>query len=236
MMHSMATARVPQQLTLDLPHRSATGAEDFLVSGSNEAAVAAIDAWPQWREPAMALAGPAGSGKSHLVAVWAAKSGAARLAAAELGESSIALAAGLKALAIEDADRGIGNERVFFHLLNLARETKLQVLVTTRAAPGEIVIALPDLRSRMRALPVVRIAGPDEALLSGLLVKLFCDRQLEVPPHVVAHVARHMERSMEAASRVVAEIDRLSLAKKRPITRAVAAEALERLWPSASEA
>lgn len=224
-----------QQLTLDLPHRTATGAEDFLVSGSNEAAVAAIDGWPGWREPALTLVGPAGSGKSHLVAVWVAKSGAARLSAAELGESSVALAAGMKALAIEDADRGIGNERVLFHLLNLARETRLQVLITTRAAPGEIAIALPDLRSRMRALPIVRIAGPDEALLRGLLVKLFADRQLEVAPHVIEHLARNIERSTEAATRVVAEIDRLSLAAKRPVTRATAAEALARLWPQSRE-
>lgn len=228
-------AQGPQQLTLDLPHRSATGAEDFLVSGSNAAAIAAIDAWPAWREPSMALTGPAGSGKSHLVAVWMAKSGAARLSAAELGESSIALAAGMKALAIEDADRGIKDERVFFHLLNLARETRLQVLITTRAAPGEIAIALPDLRSRMRALPVVRIDGPDEALLRGLLVKLFADRQLDVPPHVIEHIARNLERSTEAANRVVAEIDRLSLAVKRPVTRVVAAEAMARLWPQSAE-
>lgn len=228
-------ASQPQQLILDLPHRSATGAEDFLVSGSNGAAVAAIDSWPDWRESALALVGPPGSGKSHLVAVWAAKSGAGRLSATELGESTIVLAAGLKALAIEDADRGIADERVFFHLLNLARETRLQVLVTTRAAPGEIAIALPDLRSRMRALPVVAIAGPDEALLRGLLVKLFADRQLEVPPHVIEHVTRHMERSTEAATRIVAEIDQLSLAAKRPVTRAVAAEALARLWPRIGE-
>jgi hypothetical protein len=32
------------QLTLDLPHRAAHGAEDFLVSGCNLAAVRLIDA------------------------------------------------------------------------------------------------------------------------------------------------------------------------------------------------
>lgn len=228
-------ARGPQQLTLDLPHRSATGAEDFLVSGSNEAAVAAIDAWPQWREPALALVGPAGAGKSHLVAVWAARSGARGVEARLLDERAIAAAIEIGALAIEDADRGIGDERVFFHILNLARETRVQVLITTRAAPGEIAIGLPDLRSRMRALPVVRISAPDEPLLRGLLVKLFSDRQLEVPPHVVEHVARHMERSTEAAARIVDEIDRMSLAAKRPVTRALAGEAMAHLWPQTKE-
>lgn len=228
-------AQAPQQLTLDLPHRSATGAEDFLVSGSNGAAVGAIDAWPNWREPVMALVGPPGSGKSHLVEVWRTRSGAPRIAAANLSDATVQIAGGVTALAIEDADRGIGNERVFFHLLNLARELRLQLLVTSRAAPGEIEITLPDLRSRLRALPVVSISGPDEALLRGLLVKLFADRQLDVPPHVVEHVARHLERSTEAASRIVAEIDRLSLAAKRAVTRTLAAEALARIWPAAGE-
>jgi chromosomal replication initiation ATPase DnaA len=103
------------------------------------------------------------------------------------------------------------------------------MLLTSRKAPGEISIGLPDLRSRLRALPIVRIEAPDEGLLKAVLVKLFADRQLQVEPHVVAFLALHMERSMEAASRVVAATDHLSLAMRRKVTRAVAAEALASL-------
>ena len=41
-----AGARFVTQLVFDLPHRAALGAEDFLVSGCNLAAVKLIDAWP----------------------------------------------------------------------------------------------------------------------------------------------------------------------------------------------
>ena len=36
----------PDQLILDLPHRPALGAEDFLISGSNRAAADIVDRWP----------------------------------------------------------------------------------------------------------------------------------------------------------------------------------------------
>jgi chromosomal replication initiation ATPase DnaA len=219
------TAR-PEQLVFDLPHRPAEGAEDFLVSASNEAAVAAIDAWPAWLQRALAVVGPAGSGKSHLVSVWRKRAGGACLEAAELSESSVERAASDRALAIEDVDRGIGDERILFHLLNLARETRLHLLLTARSAPGEMEIGLHDLRSRLRALPLVRIEPPDEALLRALLVKLFADRQLTVEPHVISYIALHMEQSMEAAAAIVAELDRRALASHRKVTRALAAELL----------
>lgn len=219
--------RKPEQLVLELPHRPATGAEDFLVSSCNAAAVAAIDAWPNWTQRVLVIVGPTGSGKSHLVNVWRARAGGAVLNAAEIEESRIAGVPGEGALAIENMDAGIGDERVLFHLLNLARETKLNLILTTRSAPGEIAIVLPDLRSRLRALPVVRIEMPDEDLLKALLVKLFYDRQLPVEPHVIAHLARHLERSTEAANRVVAEIDRLSFKDRRAVTRALAGDALK---------
>lgn len=216
----------PEQLTLELPHRAAQGAEDFLVSGCNEAAVLAIDRWPDWPHTAMAVTGPPGSGKSHLVNVWQARSGAIVLRAAELREDSASRLGGYRAFAIEDIDHGIADEQALFHILNMATEQRLSVLLTSRQAPGELAIALPDLRSRLRAAPLISIARPDEALLRALLVKLFADRQLAVEPHVVSYLALRIERSTEAAQRAVAEADRLALASRRRVTRAVVAEVL----------
>ena len=85
---------------------------------------------------------------------------------------------------------------------------------------------LPDLRSRLRALPLVTIAPPDEALLKAVLVKHFADRQLAVEPHVISYIALHMEQSMEAAAAIVADIDRRAMASHRKVTRALAAEIL----------
>lgn len=216
----------PEQLVLALPHRAAQEAEDFLVSRSNTAAVELVDAWPGWALPAALVVGPAGSGKSHLANVWRLRSGADVVTAARLTEAAVGVFEGRGALVVEDIDRGVGNEQVLFHLLNLAREKQGAILLTSRVAPGEIEITLPDLRSRLRAIPPVFIEAPDDALIRSVLVKLFADRQLEVEPHVVSHIARHMERSMAAALAVVAACDRLSLAMQRKVTRAVATAAL----------
>jgi len=216
----------PRQLVLELPHRQALGAEDFLVSRSNAAAVALVDAWPDWSHPAALLSGPKGAGKSHLAHVWQLKSGAESVAAASISDEAVRQLESQKALIVEDVDRGVANEQALFHLLNLAREKGYSILLTSEKAPGEISISLPDLRSRLRALPLIKIEAPDESLLKAVLVKLFADRQLAVEPHVIAYLALHMERSMEAANGVVAAADRLSLAMQRKVTRAIAADAL----------
>jgi chromosomal replication initiation ATPase DnaA len=220
---------VPEQLVLDLPHRPALALEDFLVGNSNAAAVALIDGWPNWTARAAIVVGPTGSGKSHLTNVWRLKSAASSIQASDLGEDALSEIEQTGALAIEDLDRGIANERIFFHLLNLTKEKGHALLATSRTAPGDLDVALPDLRSRLRALPMVRIDPPDDEILKAVLVKLFTDRQLTPEPHIISHLALHMERSFEAASKVVEACDQLALARQRSVTRAIAAEALERV-------
>lgn len=216
----------PYQFVLDLPHRAALSAEDFFVSRSNAAAVALIDRWPGWALASALVVGQRATGKTHLGHVWRLRSNAAQVSAAALAESAIAALQRAGALLVEDLDRGIADERVLFHLLNMAREQNLSVLLTSARLAGELDVALPDLRSRLRALPMVAIEMPDEALLRAVLIKLFADRQLAVEPHVVARIALHMERSMSAAGAIVAEIDRRALALQRRVTRALVAQAM----------
>jgi chromosomal replication initiation ATPase DnaA len=216
------------QLVLDLAHRPALGAADFLISQSNRAAADVIDRWPDWPQASVLVVGSARAGKTHLGNVWRLKSGAARLEARALSEADVSLAPSSTALLVEDLHAGIGDERVLFHLLNLVREHKLSMLLTSRVPAGELAVSLPDLRSRLRALPFVAIAPPDEALLRAVLVKHFMDRQLAVEPHTIGYIALRMEQSMEAAATIVAEIDQAAMAAHRKVTRALAAEILAR--------
>ncbi len=218
----------PSQLVLNLPHREALGAEDFFVSQSNASAVDLIDAWPNWPHSAAVVVGPHGCGKSHLAHVWQLRSGAQVLKASGVIEANIPTLEERQAVVVEDIDLGLGDERALFHILNLARETQFSVLVTARRPPGELKITLPDLRSRLRALPVVLIAMPDQSLLKAVLVKLFGDRQLAIEPHIINYLSTRMERSLEAANQLVQAVDDLALAKKSPITRGLAAQALAR--------
>ena len=111
----------PAQLVLELPHRPALGAQDFLVSQSNQAAIELIDRWPDWQHWAAVVSGAAGSGKTHLANVWRLRSGAGLVSAAALDEGAVAALASQRALLVEDLHAGIADERALFHLLNLAR-------------------------------------------------------------------------------------------------------------------
>jgi len=225
----------PQQLVFDIPHRPALGLEDFLVSQSNAEAVALIDRWPDWPAGAAIIAGPAGCGKSHLANVWRAKSGAHLVEAMAITTAHVPEVARSKSLVIENVTAGV-EEQALFHLLNLVREAKLAILMTMHEAPGDLQISLPDLRSRLKALPLALIRPPDDALLRAVLVKLFSDRQLSVEPSVIDYLLLRMERSMDAARALVAEADRQALALQRPVTRSLAAQALESLGFSHKDA
>jgi chromosomal replication initiation ATPase DnaA len=215
-----------RQLALALDHAESLAREDFLAGPSNEAALALIASWPDWPSRMVALVGPEGSGKSHLAAIWAEHSGARFLAGRCLGDSDLPAALATGALVVEDAAPDSLDETALFHLLNLAREEAAYLLLTARTAPAGWKVGIRDLASRLRALPVLTLAPPDDALLRAVLVKLFGDRQLAVDESLVGYVAARIERSFAAARAVVTALDAEALRQKRPLTRALAAEVL----------
>jgi chromosomal replication initiation ATPase DnaA len=216
----------PRQLALALDHAESFARDDFLSGPSNAQALALIDSWPNWPNPAVILAGPEGSGKSHLAAIWAQAAGARGVAARALELASVPVALVTGAVVVEDIAPGAFDERALFHLLNLAREQDAYVLLTTRTAPAGWTFAVRDLGSRLKAMPVVALEPPDDALLRAVLVKLFADRQLAVDEGLISYVATRIERSFAGARAVVAQLDTEAMRLKRPLTRALAAEVL----------
>jgi len=220
------------QLTLDLPHRAALGAEDFLVSDCNLAAVRLIDAWPNWQDHVQLLIGPPASGKTHLARVWQALSGAEGLEPERLAMDFVDSMSAGTPLVVEDADRLAYDEKTLFHLLNLAREKRLFVLLTARTVPSRWPFSLPDLLSRLNAVPAVEIGPPDEALIRTVMLKHFADRQLDIDPKVLTYLALHVDRSLAAAEAAVAAVDRAALATGRKISRQLVIETLQASAPT----
>jgi chromosomal replication initiation ATPase DnaA len=172
------------------------------------------------------LLGAAGSGKSHLLEVWRQKAGARLITAADAAHEPPDQLLKTGALAIDNAPGTRLDERALFHLLNLARQTASHVLIASETDPAHWAVALPDLASRLKALAVARLDPPDDALLRGVMVKLFADRQLAVEEAVVSYLMLRMPRSLDAARALVADIDRVALVEKSAVTRSLVASVL----------
>ncbi len=216
------------QLPLALGFRPALGREDFLVGASNQDAVAWLDLWPDWPAPALIVHGPAGCGKTHLAEVWRARSNAVRLAD---DIASVPAVGGASAMVVEDVERRLASpteERALLHIYNVAKEQGHHLLLTSREPAIRWGLALPDLRSRLLALPAVAIGPPDDALIGAVLVKQFADRQVRVSPEVVNYVLARIERSFAAVRRIAAALDAAALAEQRAITTALAREVLRK--------
>jgi chromosomal replication initiation ATPase DnaA len=216
----------PRQLALALDHPESLAREDFLSGSANASALELIESWPDWASRSAILTGPEGSGKSHLAAVWAEAAGARIVGARSLEAGMVPRALATGAVVIEDVMPGAFDERALFHLLNLARQDEAFVLLTARVLPAEWGVVLRDLASRLEALPIVSLTPPDDLLLRAVLVKLFADRQLVVDEHLIAYLTTRIERSFAAARAIVARLDAESMGRKRPLTRALAAEVL----------
>ena len=219
-----------RQLAFDLPANEALTRADFFVTPANALALQSVEGWQDWPGRKLLLIGPEGSGKTHLTQIWAKLTAATVLSADDL--------AGLdlhrlppRPIAVEDADALPRDcETVLFHLHNIATTTGA-LLLTAKSPPRDWGLGLPDLVSRLQAAPIARLDAPDDALLQAVLVKLFADRQVAVPPNVVPYLVSRMPRSIGAARALVADLDAHALAAGRPITRALVAEVLDRLVP-----
>lgn len=216
-----------QQLSFDLPAKTALGREDFFVSPANALAVAMISA-TSWPGNKLVLSGPAGAGKTHLAHVWAAETGGRIIQAADLRYDEVPDLV-CKPIAVEDVPMIAGNleqQKTLFHLHNLVLAEGHALLMTGRLAPKFWELPLADLQSRVEGAHHVALDPPDDALLGAVLAKLFVDRQLNPGPEVIAYLVKHMDRRFETAANVVAQLDQLALAEKRDITRALAVRVL----------
>lgn len=220
-------------MPLDLGHRPALGREDFLVAESNRDAVGFLDLWPDWPARGLVLYGPEASGKTHLAHVWRARSGAAAIGGEALSLDVPALLGEARHVVVEGLGAGM-NERGLLHLYNYLTGEGGTLLLTAATPPARWEVSLPDLRSRLLALPAVAVGQPDEALIEAVMVKQFADRQVRVAPDVVTFLVPRLERSLGTVRRVVAALDAAALAERRAITVPLAKQVLHRLGISES--
>jgi chromosomal replication initiation ATPase DnaA len=208
------------QMRLPLQRDLADGAEGFVVSDCNRAAVEALADWPNLIGGVMAICGPAGCGKSRLGQNWAERVGAVAIQGCEAALIDPLVLDGRPVLL--DPAQGV-DEETLFHLINLAQAPGGALLLIARSAPSSWEAALPDLRSRLDAVISVPMEVPDDAVLSAMLKARFAERGIRPQKDVVPYLLRRIDRSAAAAAEVVERLDALH----RPVTRALAREVVE---------
>ena len=187
------------QFPLPLEFSARAGEPDFIVGRSNREAVNLLSSWAAWSDGAALVVGPEASGKTHLAA----------LMKAQLGEE----------LRIwEDIESCGLDETALFHALNRAREGRERTLLLARIPPGAWHVALPDLRSRLLALPIAWLHEPDDALLAELLADRLLRRGLAVAPEVIEYAVNRMDRSYIAIEHLAEQIDTAAMADLRKVT------------------
>ena len=207
------------QTTLDFKHKNNYDKNNFLPSECNQIAYDWINQFPNWKGQKIAIIyGNKGCGKTHLSKIWQEASNAIAIdKSSDFGSIVEELSKGQNIL-IDDCG-AIGDDKFLYNLYNATKEEFTGfVLMTASTRPMDWGIELADAKSRILSLNSIEIKDPDDFLLSGMLVKLFSDRQLSISPEIINYMLIRMERSFSGAIDLVDKIDKLSLEKKRNIT------------------
>lgn len=221
-----------KQLILPLDHSPAFDDKDFIVSTANENAYHHLMSWPQWPHPCLSIYGEGGCGKTHLSHIWQEKTKARYLLGQDFNQVQLeALFEGKNLFILDDAQR-VDREEKLFHFYNYILDKKGGVLFLSPVPPSQWKVSLPDLSSRLKIIPAIRISAPDEALLARLINKLFQDLQLQVDEDVVSFLLKHMERSFESAHFWVEKLNTASLIQKRRITIPLVRDVLRIEFPA----
>ncbi|MFA4949274.1 chromosomal replication initiator DnaA [Brevundimonas sp.] len=208
------------QMRLPLQSDLPDGAEGFVVSDCNRAAVEAVADWPNLIGGVMAICGPAGCGKSRLGQIWAERVGAVAIHGGEAAVIDPMELEGRPVLLDRAMD---ADDETLFHLINLAQAPGGAMLMLSRPAPSAWQATLPDLRSRLNAVISIPMEAPDDVVLAAMLEARFAERGIRPPKDVIPYLVRRIDRSADAAASVVARLDALH----RPVTRTLAREALD---------
>ena len=219
-----AAAFPPRQLPLPLPYAESFDPADLLEDASNREALAWLRQPEQWPNGRLALAGPPATGKTHMLRGLAARRGWPVLDGTRL-RGLPDVPPGAAGLAVDDADCA-PEETALLHLLNICAERRQPLLLAGREPPARWPVALPDLRSRLRATMAAAVKPPEDALLAALLRKHFADRQLRLDPALAAWLLPRLPREAAAVAEAAARLDRAALAGGGRVTRPLACLAM----------
>jgi len=193
-----------QQLSLDLSIKENFDPyleEDFVLLDENSAAVNFLSKFfaqkkfSQAQFPSLLLRGPAQSGKTHILNIFAKKFQAEFLQIAEISDQNLSSFFSENKFYILENINEIADEKLLFHLVNAASESKAFLILSSQ---NKAQFELKDLSSRIKNIFALEIKNPSQEAIKMLLINAFSRKQLKVSKVVIDFIASHSERTFEA--------------------------------------
>lgn len=217
----------PPQLPLALRHPADQRLETFV--GAPEGVAGQLRALARGEGGDVYIAGPAGTGKTHLLLATCALAHEAGRRAAYLPLASAAgrLREALEALegydllALDGLDAIAGareDELALFDAHNRARAARTQLLYAARESPDALPPGLPDLRSRLSQCTRITLSPLDEEGRREVLRQRARRRGWVFEEAALDWLLRRVDRDLAGLTALLDRLDRASLAAKRRIT------------------
>ncbi|AJP47747.1 hypothetical protein PG1C_03255 [Rugosibacter aromaticivorans] len=209
-----------QQLLLDLQLDQPPTLENF-VAGANAELIARLRILTDHHHfDAVYLWGPAGCGKSHLLAATANAADAKRpvifLPVEKVGADVTVASGGL--LVIDEIQKlDEEGQRALFRLFNTARFLGLALLLSGTEPPMQLALR-EDLRTRIGQMLIYEIHRLSDEEKAAALAHHAQLRGMLMDPGVVQYLLRHGRRDLPSLMHMLESLDRISLAQHRPLT------------------
>jgi chromosomal replication initiation ATPase DnaA len=205
-----------QQLAIPLPDQLAVTPSTLIVETANCEVWTWLSSWPDWPLLQVVIAGPTGSGKSHMAKALALTT-KGTLVSRHIHQDPLHLVQATQLIIIDDYDE-YEDESWLFHLYNLAKEHKRHVAYFGQLTPASHKFKIHDLASRLRSLPCLEIQEPDDELFRKLFQKELLKRGMLCSEDILEYIYRRFDRSYTTIHHLVKLIDELTLTHQRSLT------------------
>ena len=205
-----------EQLIFNFPFKKSYSSQDFYVASNNFNAFKLIESWPKWTSRFVNIFGPKGCGKTHLANILMSKIQCIMISSKKVNDEILNKFKTKECLIIDDFNNNI-EEKLLYSIINAAVQDNKYLIISSSVSLKKFKIKLNDLSSRLTSFVEIGIDLPTDDLIRVILTKSFSDKQIKISKKNIEYILKNIDRSYEKINLFANSIDKMSLAKAKPI-------------------
>ena len=205
-----------EQLIFNFPFKKSYSSQDFYVASNNFNAFKLIESWPKWTSRFVNIFGPKGCGKTHLANILMSKIQCIMISSKKVNDEILKKFKTKECLIIDDFNNNI-EEKLLYSIINTAVQDNKYLIISSSVSLKKFKIKLNDLSSRLTSFVEIGIDLPTDDLIRVILTKSFSDKQIKISKKNIEYILKNIDRSYEKINLFANSIDKMSLAKAKPI-------------------